>query len=62
MPVAFVCCNDPATTAADLLKLYRGKLARYKWPKDVRFLATQDEFPHSTTGKIQRQELEKLVR
>jgi acyl-CoA synthetase (AMP-forming)/AMP-acid ligase II len=62
VPVAFVCCNDPATTAADLLELYRGKLARYKWPKDVRFLATRDEFPRSTSGKIQRQELEKLVR
>lgn len=62
VPIAFVCCNDAATTAADLIELCRGKLARYKWPKDVRFVATRDEFPRSTSGKIQRQALERLVR
>ena len=52
----------PDSSVMKLVELYRGKLARYKWPKDVRFLASQDEFPRSTSGKIQRQELEKLVR
>lgn len=62
VPVAFVCCNDPATTAADLMELCRGKLAGYKRPKDVRFVASPDDFPRSTSGKIQRQALEKQLR
>ena len=62
VPVAIVSCKTPTPTAAELLELCRGSLARYKWPKEVRFVADPAEFPRSTSGKIQRHELEKLVR
>ncbi|HUN51368.1 MAG TPA: AMP-binding protein [Candidatus Sulfotelmatobacter sp.] len=62
VPVAIVCCNNQGTTEAELMELCRGKLARYKWPKAVHFVTNPDEFPRSTSGKIQRQALEKRVR
>jgi fatty-acyl-CoA synthase len=62
VPVALVCCSDPAPTADELFALCRGRLARYKQPKEIRFVASQDDFPRSTSGKVQRQELEKWVR
>ncbi len=40
--------------------LCRQELAGYKQPKDVRFVR-EDEFPRSTTGKIQRHEVEKWL-
>jgi fatty-acyl-CoA synthase len=57
-----VCCQDPAPTAEELFALCRTSLARYKQPKEIRFVASQDDFPRSMSGKIQRQELEKWVR
>lgn len=62
VPVALVCCQSPAPTAEELFALCRERLARYKQPKDIRFVASQDAFPRSTSGKIQRQELETWVR
>ena len=62
VPVALVCCQLPAPSAAELFALCRAQLARYKQPKEIRFVATQEQFPRSTSGKIQRQELEKWLR
>ena len=62
VPVALVCCQTPAPSAAELLSLCRKHLPGYKQPKDIRFVASQDDFPRSTSGKIARQELEKWVR
>ena len=62
VPVALVCCQSRAPAAAELFELCRASLPGYKQPKDVRLVASQDDFPPSTSGKIQRQELEKWVR
>ncbi len=62
VPVALVCCQSPAPSAEELFALCRERLARYKQPKDIRFIASQAEFPRSTSGKIQRRELEQWVR
>ena len=56
-PVAFVATRDATLTANDLLARCRSELASYKRPREVRFIAFED-FPRSTTGKIQRHELE----
>ena len=57
IPVAFVSCRDPAVTEQDLLDLCRRDLAGYKCPRQVRFIDFL-EFPRSTSGKVQRHELE----
>ena len=46
-----------AKTRAHIEALCRAKLAGYKRPKEVRFIAFE-EFPRSTTGKIQRHAME----
>ena len=56
-PVAFVATRDASLTANDLLARCRAELASYKRPREVHFIAFED-FPRSTTGKIQRHELE----
>jgi acyl-CoA synthetase (AMP-forming)/AMP-acid ligase II len=58
VPIAFVARRDDSVTEDDLIALCGAQLARYKRPKAVRFIAL-DEFPRSTTGKIQRHELER---
>jgi len=60
VPVAFVAANDPALTAEDLAGQCRAALAGYKQPKQIRFVAL-DDLPRSTTGKIQRHEVEKWL-
>lgn len=57
VPVAFVVRRDPALTKQNVLKICEGRIARYKMPKEVRFVA-ESELPRSTTGKIKRHELE----
>ena len=57
VPVAFVARRDPALRAEDILSRCRENLAGYKRPKEVRFVELA-EFPRSTSGKIQRHELE----
>lgn len=59
VPVAVVAAAAELA-AEDLLDGLRGRLAGYKMPKDVLFVAEAD-FPRSTTGKIQRHEVEKWV-
>jgi acyl-CoA synthetase (AMP-forming)/AMP-acid ligase II len=61
VPVAVVARKDEALTAADLLGRCRAELAGYKQPKSIHFVAF-DQLPRSTTGKIQRHEVEAWLR
>lgn len=60
VPVAFVARKTGSLTADSLTALCREKLAGYKRPKEIRFVEL-DAFPRSTTGKIQRHEVEKWL-
>jgi len=57
VPVAVVARNHEGLTAEVLLERCRTELAGYKRPKQIRFVAFED-LPRSTTGKIQRHEVE----
>jgi acyl-CoA synthetase (AMP-forming)/AMP-acid ligase II len=57
VPVAVVARNDESLSADELYAKCRRELAGYKQPKDIRFVAFAD-LPRSTTGKIQRHEVE----
>ena len=57
VPVAFVSCRDNAVTEMELVELCRRDLAGYKRPRQFRFIDF-GEFPRSTSGKVQRHELE----
>lgn len=57
VPVAFVARRDESLSEADLIALCRRDLASYKCPRQVRFIDFGD-FPRSTSGKVQRHELE----
>ena len=57
VPVAAVARNDESLTAEELLARCRKQLAGYKQPKEIRFVDF-NELPRSTTGKIQRHEVE----
>ncbi|MGZ5961514.1 MAG: class I adenylate-forming enzyme family protein, partial [Rhizomicrobium sp.] len=57
VPVAFVACRDESVTDRELTELCRRDLASYKRPREFRFLKFED-FPRSTSGKVQRHELE----
>jgi len=60
-PVAFVSCDENAVTRDSLMAACRAALARYKQPREIHFIAFED-FPRSTSGKIQRHVLEKDLR
>ncbi len=57
VPVAVVARNHHSLTAELLTARCREALAGYKRPKEIRFVAFAD-LPRSTTGKIQRHEVE----
>jgi acyl-CoA synthetase (AMP-forming)/AMP-acid ligase II len=57
VPVAFVSRRDTSITELDLDQLCRRDLAGYKRPRQFRFIEFAD-FPRSTSGKVQRHELE----
>ncbi|HZA65327.1 MAG TPA: AMP-binding protein [Geminicoccaceae bacterium] len=61
VPVAVIARNDERLTADELYAKCRRELAGYKQPKDIRFVAFAD-LPRSTTGKIQRHEVEAWLR
>ncbi len=61
VPIAIVARKDETLTGAELLARCRAELAGYKQPKDIVFVALAD-LPRSTTGKIQRHELEARFR
>ena len=58
VPVAYVARNDPNLDEAALNELCLNGLARYKRPREINFVPVE-AFPRSTTGKIQRHEVEK---
>ena len=61
VPIALVALKPGAALDAQtLLQWCRSHLASYKLPKEVRFVALED-FPRSSTGKIQRHEIEKRL-
>ncbi|MBB5187855.1 fatty-acyl-CoA synthase [Zhongshania antarctica] len=60
VPVVFLVCRDEAVSEAEVVALCRGSLASYKMPKQICFIKDED-LPRSTTGKIQRHLLEKLI-
>jgi acyl-CoA synthetase (AMP-forming)/AMP-acid ligase II len=59
VPVAFVALHDAACDAPTLLEWCRERLAGYKLPKEIRFVDAA-ALPRSSTGKIQRHEIERL--
>jgi acyl-CoA synthetase (AMP-forming)/AMP-acid ligase II len=62
VPVAFVASRDGAPpTEAELSDLCRRELAGYKRPREFRFIDFS-EFPRSTSGKVQRHELERRLK
>jgi fatty-acyl-CoA synthase len=60
VPVAFVARRNDALTREELLLLCRAQLAGFKQPKDIYFVPFE-KLPRSTTGKIQRYEIEKWI-
>jgi fatty-acyl-CoA synthase len=59
VPVAFVALKDPAACdAASLAQWCSERLARYKLPREFRFIDAA-ALPRSSTGKIQRHEIER---
>ncbi|WP_420404140.1 class I adenylate-forming enzyme family protein [Nisaea sp.] len=59
-PVAFVARHVDGPDADELMRLCREQLAGYKRPREIRFIACED-FPRSTSGKIQRHVLETWI-
>lgn len=57
IPVAFVSRKNETLDVATIDAMCRQALAGYKRPREVHFIAFE-EFPRSTTGKIQRHEME----
>jgi fatty-acyl-CoA synthase len=57
VPVVFIPRTNEELTEDEVKILCRRKLASYKRPKEVRLIEL-NEFPRSTTGKIQRHEME----
>ncbi|HEY0849423.1 MAG TPA: class I adenylate-forming enzyme family protein [Bradyrhizobium sp.] len=61
VPVAFVACGGDKPTQDELAELCRRELAGYKRPREFRFIEYA-EFPRSTSGKVQRHELERRLK
>ncbi len=61
VPVAFVATRGVTVDAAELVRGCRERLSSYKLPREIRFVASQDDFPRSTSGKIQRQQVERWL-
>ena len=61
VPVAFVAVHDHAVTVDELLRVCRAGLASYKLPREIRIVASQNEFPRSTSGKVQRGQVERWL-
>lgn len=59
-PVAFVACGGDGPEAQELMDLCHDHLARYKRPREIRFIPFED-FPRSTSGKVQRHVLETWI-
>jgi fatty-acyl-CoA synthase len=53
-PKAFVVTSDTTVSEEDLIEHVRSRLARYKAPRDVEFVA---DLPRTSTGKVQKFQL-----
>jgi fatty-acyl-CoA synthase len=53
-----VLANGSRLTAADILSLFEGRIARYKHPKEVRFV---DSLPRTAVGKIRKEDVRRMV-
>jgi fatty-acyl-CoA synthase len=60
VPVAFVVRRSQELSEGDVMDLCLQRLARYKRPREVRFVGA-DQLPRSATGKIVREALEKIA-
>ena len=60
VPVVFAARTDEALTGDEVIAMCRGRIANYKLPKEVHFVA-MEELPRSTSGKIQRHVLEERL-
>lgn len=58
VPVLFLATSDPSLAAAQVLAMLEPQLARYKLPREVRFVKAA-ELPRNTSGKVMREQLEK---
>jgi acyl-CoA synthetase (AMP-forming)/AMP-acid ligase II len=58
VPIAFVAVEGDHISAEYLIALCRKNLATYKAPREIRFVKSVEEFPRSTSGKVQRQLVE----
>jgi acyl-CoA synthetase (AMP-forming)/AMP-acid ligase II len=58
VPVAFVAVEGDHISADYLIALCRKSLSTYKAPREIRFVKSAEEFPRSTSGKVQRQLVE----
>jgi acyl-CoA synthetase (AMP-forming)/AMP-acid ligase II len=61
VPVAFVVCQTDITTDY-LMQVCRRDLSTYKCPREIRIIKSQDDFPRSTSGKVQRQLVEQWLK
>ena len=58
VPVAVVVSNDPSLDMPGILGIFESRLARFKHPKDVRFV---DALPRNAMGKVEKFTLRDLV-
>ncbi|MEX3009642.1 class I adenylate-forming enzyme family protein [Hoeflea sp. TYP-13] len=61
VPIAFVSRSSESVTEESLMAKCSQSLARYKLPREIRFIDF-DDFPRSTSGKIQRHLLEQTLK
>jgi long-chain acyl-CoA synthetase len=57
--VAVVSVADPAVTSGELIDFARGRLAKYKYPREVMVV---DAVPLTSVGKTDRKAVRALVR
>ena len=58
VPVAFVVLSDPKINSEDILNTLRGKVAKFKTPKDLVIL---DALPRNAMGKVLVEKLKSLT-
>lgn len=61
VPIAFVARKDDSVGEKQLMESCRAQLAGYKQPKEIHFIAFE-KFPRSTSGKVQRHEMEHWIK
>ncbi|NMM26888.1 MAG: long-chain fatty acid--CoA ligase [Glaciimonas sp.] len=53
-----VLAGDRRLTAQDILKMFEGRIARFKHPREVQFV---DRLPRTAVGKIRKEDVRRLV-